>query len=166
MPGAGAHISTSRSTPDAGRSIACVHLSDQQRAFLDANRSAAMITVGADAVAKAARVGVAIIDGELWSSGTQDRVRTKRLRQDPRCSLFVFDATGFGFLTLETTATILDGDDAPQLNLRLFRVMQHRPEGPLSWFGGELDEPQFLQTMVDEGRLIYRFEVHRAYGLT
>jgi hypothetical protein len=36
----------------------------------------------------------------------------------------------------------------------------------LSWFGGALDEPEFLQTMVDGGRLIYRFEVQQAYGLT
>ncbi len=39
-----------------------------------------------------------------------------------------------------------------------------KPTGPLSWFGGELSEQEFLQTMVDEQRLIYRFDVHRTYG--
>ena len=132
--------------------------------FLADHHSAAMITVGADGVAEAARVGVALVDGRLWSSGTEDRVRTRRLRADPRCTLFVFDS-GFAWLALETTVTILDGPDAPVLNLRLFRQMQGRPTGPLSWFDGELDEERFLQVMADEKRLIYQFEVQQAYGL-
>jgi uncharacterized pyridoxamine 5'-phosphate oxidase family protein len=139
-------------------------LGERERAFLEANHSAAMITLGDDGVPKVARVGIALIDGRLWSSGTGDRVRTRRLRQNPTCTLFVFD-TAFAFLALETTVTILDGADAPDLNLRLFRLMQDKPEGPLSWFGGELDEASFLRTMREEKRLIYDLEVHRAYGL-
>jgi hypothetical protein len=123
-----------------------------------------MITVGPDSYAKAVRMAVSVIDGKLWSSGVQDRVRTKRLRKDPRCTLFVFD-NQFSSLTLETTVTILDGPDAPQMNLRLFREMQQKPSGPLSWFGGEYEEDAFLALMVEEGRLIYEFEVHRAYGM-
>ena len=140
-------------------------LGERERAFLEANHSAAMITLGDDGVPKVARVGIALIDGRLWSSGTGDRVRTRRLRQNPTCTLFVFD-TAFAFLALETTVTILDGAEAPALNLRLFRLMQDKPEGPLSWFGGELDEEAFLRTMVEEGRLIYEFDVLRSYGLT
>jgi hypothetical protein len=107
---------------------------------------------------------VALVNGKLLSSGTLGRVRTTRLRRDPRCTLFVFDAR-YSFLTLETTVRILDGDDAPQLNLRLFRQMQNRPEGPLSWFGEELDAEAFLQTMVEQQRLIYEFQISRAYGM-
>ena len=139
-------------------------LGERERAFLDANHSAAMITVGGEGVPKVARVGVALIDDRLWSSGTADRVRTRRLRADPTCTLFVFDAA-FAFLAIETTVTILDGPDAPDLNLRMFRLMQGKPEGPLSWFGAELEEAEFLRTMRDEQRLIYEFEVHRTYGL-
>lgn len=128
------------------------------------NRSAAMITVDAAGVAKPVRVGVALVDGRLWSSGTQDRVRTRRLRSDPRCTLFVF-SNAFEWLAIESTVTILDGPDAPDLNVRLFRVMQDRPTGPLSWFGGELDEDAFRARMADEGRLVYQFEVERTYGL-
>lgn len=132
--------------------------------FLDDNRSAAMITVGDDGMAKAVRVGVALVDGKLWSSGTADRARTARLRHDPRCTLFVFD-DAYGFLTLETTVTILDGPDVPDQSVRFFRIAQGRPEGALSWFGGELDEPAFRQVMVDERRVIYEFTPTRAYGL-
>jgi hypothetical protein len=140
-------------------------LSTSESEFIGAHPSAAMITVGADGQAKAVRVGVAVVDGRVWSSGTQDRVRTWRLRHDPRCTLFVFDA-GFSWLALEGMVTILDGPDAPELSLRLFRQMQGRESGPLSWFGGELDEAAFLQAMADEQRLIYEFEVDRTYGMT
>jgi Pyridoxamine 5'-phosphate oxidase len=139
-------------------------LSDSELAFLSANHSAAMVTVAADGIAKVARVGVAMIDGKLWSSGTQDRVRTKRLRTDPRCTLYVHD-NAFGFLAIETTVTILDGPEAAALNVRLFREMQGKPTGPLSWFGGEYEEADFLAQMEGEKRLIYEFEPQRTYGL-
>lgn len=139
-------------------------LAPSQQDFLAANHSAAMITVGADGVPKAARCAVAVVDGRLWSSGTEDRVRTGRLRRDPRCTLYVHDA-GFSWMALETTVTVLDGPDVPEQSMRLFRLMQNKPTGPLSWFGGELDEPEFLQRMVDEGRVLYEFEVHKAYGM-
>jgi pyridoxamine 5'-phosphate oxidase-like protein len=132
--------------------------------FLRRNRSAAMITVGADGMAKAVRVGIAVIDGELWSSGTAARTRTRRLRRDPRCTLFVFEP-GYLWLGLETTVDLLDGPDAADSNVRLFRAMQGRPEGPLSWFGGEYEEDRFRQLMVDEGRLVYQFRVERSYGM-
>jgi hypothetical protein len=122
-----------------------------------------MITIAKDGMPRAVRVGVALVDGKLWSSGTQDRIRTARLRRDSRCTLFVFES-GYNFLTLETTVRILDGDDAPQQNLRLFRQMQNRPEGPLNWFGEELDTEAFLQTMVEQQRLIYEFKILRSYG--
>jgi len=139
-------------------------LSPGDLAFLEANHSAAMITVGSDGRPKVARVGVALVDGRLWSSGTLARRRTDRLRADPRCTLYVHDDQ-FSWIALEADVTILDGADAPAANLRLFRLMQGRPTGPLSWFGGELDEEAFLQTMRDEGRLIYDFAVTKAYGL-
>ena len=138
--------------------------SAQEVEFLEKNRTAAMITVTPEGVAKTARVGVALVEGRLWSSGTEDRVRTRRLRADPRCTLFVF-STSFSWLTVESTVTILDGPDAPELNVRLFRVMQNRPTGPLSWFGGELDEEAFLARMAQERRLVYQFEPQRTYGL-
>ena len=141
-----------------------MNLTESELKFLSANHSAAMITVGPDGVAKVARVGVALIDGKLWSSGTADRIRTKRLRQDPRCTLYVHD-NGFGFLAIESTVTILDGPDAAERNLRLFRQMQGKPAGPLSWFGGELEESDFLAQMKAEQRLVYEFEPQHSYGL-
>ena len=141
-------------------------LSDRQRQFVEDHNAAAMITVGADGRAKVARVGIAVVDGKLWSSGTNDRARTARLRRDPRCTLFVYDVAGPRWLAVESTVTILDGPDAPALSLRLFRQMQGKPTGPLTWFGGDLEEVAFLQTMVDEGRVIYELEAERVYGFS
>jgi hypothetical protein len=139
-------------------------LSEKDIRWLREHRTAAMVTVGEDGLPKVARVGVALVDGRLWSSGSSGRVRTERLRKDPRCTVFVFDA-GYAWLALETTVRILEGPDAPALSVRLFREMQGRADGTLSWFNKELSEEDFLKIMVEEGRLIYEFEVHRTYGL-
>jgi PPOX class probable F420-dependent enzyme len=139
-------------------------LTDDQLEFLRDHRGAAMITIGEEGMPKAVRVGIALVEGEIWSSGRRDRVRTERLRRDPRCTLFVFDPA-YAYLTLETSVTILEGPDAPEQSVQLFRAMQDKPTGPLSWYGEELSEEDFRRTMVDEGRLIYRFDVQRAYGL-
>ncbi|MBV9581489.1 MAG: pyridoxamine 5'-phosphate oxidase family protein [Chloroflexi bacterium] len=142
-----------------------MEFSEQQRAFLEKTRSAAMTALRADGTPTAVRIGVALVDGRLWSSGTRDRVRTRLLRRDPRSTLFVFDGGGFGYLTIESRVRILDGPDAPELNVRLFRTMLNRPTGPLMWQGAEQSEEEFTRRMVDEQRLIYQFEPLRVYGL-
>lgn len=123
-----------------------------------------MITVAEDGMPKAVRVGIGLVDGSVWSSGTRDRVRTKRLRRDPRCTLFVFEPR-FNSLTLETTVEILDGPHVADQSVRLFREMQGKPEGTLMWYGQELAEGAFRQAMIDQGRIIYQFDVNGAYGL-
>ncbi len=137
-------------------------------AFLDKNHSAAMTTLRVDGTPHSARVGVAVVDGKIWSSATQERLRTKHLRHDPRSTLFVFDAT-FRWLTLECRVNILEGSDVPRQSLRLFQVMQRdlppAPSGKIMWFGAERTIDEFLQIMVDDHRLIYEFEVKRSYGM-
>ena len=140
-------------------------LSSDELAYLADNHSAAMITVGPGGFPRPVRVGVALVDGRLWCSGTERRVRTPRLRRDPRCSLFVFDQHGFSWLALETTVTVLDGPEVPVQSVRLFRIMQNRPTGPLLWYGGELDDDAFAARMIEEQRIIYEFEVRHSYGL-
>ncbi|HEX5480306.1 MAG TPA: pyridoxamine 5'-phosphate oxidase family protein [Dehalococcoidia bacterium] len=137
--------------------------------FLEHNRGAAMITVRRNGAAHAVRVGIALVDGKIWSSGTQSRLRTRHLRRDPRSTLFVFDAA-YGYASLECTVNILDGADAPELNLRLFEVFQRGmtppvPEGKVMWSGAQRDIDDFLRIMREERRLIYEFEVQRASGL-
>jgi hypothetical protein len=141
-----------------------VPLSEKDLSFLGDHRSAAMITVSTEGVAKPSRVTLGLVDGKLWSSGTPSRVRTKRLRRDPRCTLFVFDAES-AWRGLETTVTILDGPEAAQQNLRLFREMFDNPSGPINWFGRDFSDEEFIQAMIEQERLVYEFEVHRSYGI-
>ena len=143
---------------------------DQQlTTFLERNRGAAMITLRHDGTAHAVRIGIGLVDGKIWSSGTESRLRTRHLRRDPRSTLFVFDA-GHRYASLECRVNILDGPDAPELNLRLFQVFQQGmtppvPEGKVMWSGAQRDVDDFLRIMREERRLIYEFEVQRSYGL-
>ena len=128
-----------------------------------------MITLRRDGSPHAVRVGVALVDGKIWSSGTTDRVRTRHLRRDPRATLFVV-GSGYEALTIEARVRILEGPDVPELSWRLFSVMQRArtpapPPGHLMWFGKQKTREEFLQTMIDERRLIYEFDVLREYGL-
>jgi PPOX class probable F420-dependent enzyme len=139
-------------------------MDDRLREFLEEHHSAAMVTLGREGAPHVARVGVALVDGKLWSSGTRGRVRTGHLRRDPRSTLFVFDPA-WRWIGLEATVTILEGPDAPELNLRLMRTMQGRPTGSVMWMGEEKRDDEFFRLMVEEERLIYEFEIDRAYGL-
>ena len=144
-----------------------MELSDQEVEFLTTHHAAAMITLRRDGTPHAVRVGVALVDGKVWSSGTQGRARTQHVRHDPRASLFVFEP-GWSALTLESRVTIIDGPEAPEQSLRLFMVMQGRDPNTerISWYGRELSRDQFIDRMVEEKRLIYEFDVTRSYGLT
>lgn len=77
----------------------------------------------------------------------------------------MFDVGGPLFLTIEATVNILDGPEAPAQHVQLFRQMQGKPTGPITWYGADLDEEAFTQAMVDEGRLVYEFVPIRAYGI-
>ncbi|MDQ3958416.1 MAG: TIGR03618 family F420-dependent PPOX class oxidoreductase [Actinomycetota bacterium] len=132
-------------------------MDDKVREFLEKNHDAVMTTVKKDGAPHVARVGVGLVDGKLWSSGTQTRVRTKHLRRDRRSTLMVMDAsTRYRWMGLECNVTILDGPDAPQLNLALYRALAGEPD----------DVDEYLEAMVKEQRLIYEFEIGKTYGMS
>ena len=131
-------------------------MDDDVREFLEENHDAVMTTVKKDGAPHVARIGLGLVDGKLWSSGTQTRVRTKHVRRDPRAALMVLDSsTRYRWLGLECRVNILDGDDAPQLNLKLYRTLAGEPD----------DVDEYLDAMVKEQRLIYEFEIVKAYGM-
>ena len=130
-------------------------MDDKVRTFLEKHHGAVMVTLRKDGSPHVARVGIGLVDGKLWSSGTRDRVRTGHLRRDPRATLFVLGENPWNWVALDTDVTILDGDDAPQLNLALYRVLAGEPD----------DVDEYLQAMVTEKRLIYEFYVINAYGM-
>ena len=130
-------------------------MDDRVREFVAHHHSAVMATIKGDGAPHVARIGLGLVDGRLWSSGTQTRVRTKHLRRDPRCTLMVLDEDNrYRWLALETRVTILDGPEAPRQNLALYRVLAGEPD----------DVDEYLSAMVTEQRLIYEFEVTKSYG--
>ncbi|MDQ3646251.1 MAG: TIGR03618 family F420-dependent PPOX class oxidoreductase [Actinomycetota bacterium] len=129
-------------------------MDDKTRAFLDKFHSGVMATTKKNGAPHVAVIGLGLVDGRLWSSGTQTRVRTRHLRADPRATLCVFGESRYQWLGAECRVTILEGDDAAEQNLALYRVLAGEPD----------DVDQYLQAMQDEQRLIYEFEVVRTYG--
>lgn len=130
-------------------------MDDRVRAFLERHHAAVMTTINADGTPHVARIGLGLFQGKLWSSGTATRLRTRNLRRDPRSTLFVFDeGNAYAWMGLETRVRILDGPEAPQQNLALYRALAGEPK----------DVDEYLRAMVAERRLIYEFEVGRAYG--
>lgn len=130
-------------------------MDEKVREFLQDHHDAVMTSIKQDGRPHVARIIVGIVDGKLWSSGTKDRVRTKHLRRDARCTLMVLDESNrYQWMALETTVQILDGPDAVDNNLALYRVLAGEPE--------DLDE--YREAMKRERRLIYQFDLERSYG--
>lgn len=146
-------------------------MDDVIKDFVNRYPDAAMITRRKDGTAHMARIEVAIVDGRLWSSGSPTLVRTRNLRRDPRCSLFVFGPHPY-WMGLETEVTMLDGPDAPDLHVRLMRETHgdSAPAGTVLGHDDALgrDRPypldEYIEDIRAKQRLIYEFSVRRAYG--
>jgi hypothetical protein len=146
---------------------------DRITTFIEDHPDAAMVTLRRDGTAHMARIEVAVVDGRLWSSGSPTLVRTVNLRRDPRASLMVFAAPPDPrWVGLETEVALLEGPDAPDLHVRLMHA-RHGDAAPEGMIIGHDDalghdraypEDEYLDHIRAEQRLIYDFEVRRAYG--
>ena len=130
-------------------------MDEKVRSFLEKNHSAIVSTLKKDGTPHVARISVGLVDGKLWSSGTDDRVRTGHLQRDPRATLCVLDDSNrYSWLGLECDVEILDGPERVDQNLALYRVLAGEPD----------DLQEYREAMVKEKRLIYEFRVKKAYG--
>ena len=132
-------------------------MDDKVRQFLEQHHGTIMTSLKKDGTPHVARVSVGLVDGRLQSSGTKTRVRTKHLQRDPRSTLLVLGATPWEWLGLETEVTIIDDDDGTIAeNLALYRVIAGKDV---------TDMADYERGMRDEQRLVYQFEIKRAYGM-
>lgn len=123
--------------------------------FLEQHHAAVVSTLKKDGSPHVARIDVGLVDAHLWSSGTLDRVRTTHLRNDPRAALLVMDRENpYHWLGLQSRVQILEGPEAVEQNLALYRAIAGEPH--------DLDE--YRQAMVAERRLIFQFDIEKAYG--
>lgn len=88
--------------------------------FVTMHPDAAMITLRDNGTPHMARIEICVVDGRLRATGAPTLVRTRNLRRDPRCSLFVFGPHPL-WLGLETEATIVEGEVGDDL-IRLLRA--------------------------------------------
>jgi PPOX class probable F420-dependent enzyme len=100
-------------------------------------------------------------DGVIRISITDDRAKTKNLRRDPRCELYVGRSTDFwAYLVIdaqcELSPVAASPDDATVEEL----VEQYR-----GMRGEHPDWDEFRQTMVNDKRLVARLTPQRAYGM-
>jgi hypothetical protein len=143
-------------------------LTEVDRRFIAAHPHAAMITVGSDGRPKAVKMEAAIVDGCLESASHADKVRTLRLRRDPRCTLYFADGE-HRWLSLEVDVVIIEGPDAPARLLRYFRVRDGKPSGPLDYHSDRshyvgLGDDAFQKAMADENAVLYGFTITKTYG--
>jgi PPOX class probable F420-dependent enzyme len=124
--------------------------------FLKENHLAVMTTLRPDGSPHSVMVGVGLVDGRLWSSGTRDRVRTQHVRKDNRATLLLLNrGNPWSWISIDSHVTILDGPDAVDRNQALYEVITGGPPEKLE---------EYRQAMVDERRLIYEFSIDRTYG--
>lgn len=145
-----------------------MELTSGERQFVAAHPHSAMITVDVRGRPKAVKIEAAMVDGCLESASHADKVRTRRLRIDPRCTLYFADDE-HRWLSLEADVEIVDGPDAPAQLLRYFRVRDGKPTEPLDYHSDRshydgLDDKAFQKVMADENAVLYRFTVTKSYG--
>jgi PPOX class probable F420-dependent enzyme len=129
-------------------------LSAQQRTFLEANHSAVMATTDARGRPHAVPVLCAPIDGELWTSGTEGRVRTRHLDRRPWATLTVLPRGFWGeWLTVGGPVTVRRAAGVED-NLRLYRAVTGRDPDDLD---------VYRAAMVAERRLVYALSPAWAY---
>jgi hypothetical protein len=140
-------------------------------AFIDRYPDAAMITSRVDGRAHMARIELGVVAGRIRTSGSPGLVRTRHVRRDPRCSLFVLGQAPY-WLGLETRANILDGQDVPGLLVELMRSRDRGRTPPGMVLGHDYElgrdrlypEGEYLDHVRADRRFVFDFEIVRAYG--
>ena len=129
-------------------------LTSRQRAFLEANHSAIMATVDDRGRPHAVPVLCALVDGQLWSSGTDLRVRTRYLAARPYASLTVLGKGFWGEWLTVSGPVETRRDHRVEDNLRLYRAATGRDPDDLE---------EYRAAMVAERRLVYVLTPERVY---
>ncbi|MDF0529056.1 pyridoxamine 5'-phosphate oxidase family protein [Tsukamurella sp. 8F] len=139
--------------------------------FVRDHPDAAVATLRADGSTHVARVELAAVGDRIQSTGAPSLVRTRNIRRDPRCSLFVFGPYP-RWLGLDAEARILDGTDAPELLVRLLKARHgdRTPPGMVLGHdeatGGDrlFPERDYLDRVRRDQLFVFDFRILRSYG--
>lgn len=120
-------------------------------AHFKTNGAGVLTTIRPDGGPHVSVVFASIVDGTLWISATQDRVKTRNVRADPRVAF----ASGIRpWAGIEGTARIHDGEDVLERLRTYYRTA--RGEHP--------DWADYDEAMIREQRLVIEVTPARAYG--
>lgn len=119
--------------------------------FIRGNGAGTFTTLRTDGSPHVSVVFAAPVEGRLWISSTQDRVKTRNARADDRVAF----ATGVSpWVGIEGRATIRDGRGVLDLLRLYYRTAS----------GEHPDWNEYDDAMIRERRLIIDIEPTRAYG--
>jgi PPOX class probable F420-dependent enzyme len=127
---------------------------DDARAFLTDNHNAVLATFRRDGRPQLSVVGATVdAQGRVIISTRQTAIKTKNLRRDPRVSVIIMSPGFYGaWAQVEGTAEIVEQPEALDLLVDYYRRM-----------AGEHDNwDEYRAAMVEEKRVLVRFEIERA----
>jgi PPOX class probable F420-dependent enzyme len=127
---------------------------DEARDFLRDNHRAVMSTFRADGRPQLSPVGATVdADGRVIVSTREPAMKVRNLRRDPRVSLVVMNDQFYGdWAQVEGTAEIVSQPEALELLVDYYRRIA----------GEHPDWDDYRQAMVQERRVLVRFEIERA----
>ena len=127
---------------------------DEAREFLREHHNAVLATFRRDGRPQMSPVGATVDEqGRVIVSTRAPAMKTRNLRRDPRVSLIVLNRGFYGdWVQVEGTAEIVEQPEAIELLVDYYRRM-----------AGEHDDwDDYRAAMVEEQRVLVRFEIERA----
>jgi PPOX class probable F420-dependent enzyme len=127
---------------------------DEARAFLRTNHSAVLATVRRDGRPQLSPVLAGVDDaGRVEVSTRETAMKVKNLRRDPRIAMCLLNPGFYGdWGQVEGTAEIVGRPEALDLLVDYYRRIS----------GEHPDWDEYRDSMVDQRRVLVRFEIERA----
>jgi PPOX class probable F420-dependent enzyme len=133
---------------------------DTALAFATARKRGVLTTLRADGRPQLSNIMYVHSDGEFWISVTDARAKTKNLRRDPRCVLYVPGEDFWNYVVLDGTASLTDvaTDAHDGITEQLVEYYRRGSGEHPNW-------DEFRSVMVQEGRLLAKVRPTSAYGM-
>jgi PPOX class probable F420-dependent enzyme len=127
------------------------------RRFITDNHHGVLATFRRDGRVQQSPVAAGVDDeGRVIISVTEDRAKARNARRDPRVSLCVFNDAFYGaWVQVEGAAQFADGPDRLDALVDYYRRLS----------GEHPDWDAYRAAMVQDRRVLLRFEIERASGL-
>ncbi len=125
-----------------------------------AHKLGVLVTLKQDGRPQLSNVMYVVADGVARVSVTNSRAKTANLRRDPRASLYVGRQDGWAYLVLEGEAELSEVATAPD-----DAVVDELVEHYRSLQGEHPDWDDYRRAMEEDGRLVVRLRLERAYGV-